>query len=39
MLGRDRIQYKTADQIVAMRRAGLVVADALDAVRRELRPG
>lgn len=39
MLGRDRIQYKSADQVVAMRRAGLVVADALDAVRRELRAG
>ncbi|MFZ0157729.1 MAG: type I methionyl aminopeptidase [Kineosporiaceae bacterium] len=39
MLGRDRIQYKTADQIRLMRRAGLVVADALDAVRRELRAG
>ena len=39
MLGRDRIQYKTADQIRLMRRAGLVVADALDAVRAALRPG
>ncbi len=39
MLGRDRIQYKSADQIVAMRRAGLVVADALEGVRGELRPG
>ncbi len=39
MLGRDRIQYKTADQIRLMRRAGLVVADALDAVRATLRPG
>ncbi|MBL8929830.1 MAG: type I methionyl aminopeptidase [Kineosporiaceae bacterium] len=38
-MGRDRIQYKTADQIRLMRRAGLLVADALDAVRRELRPG
>lgn len=39
MLGRDRIQYKTADQIRLMRKAGLVVADALDAVRAALRPG
>lgn len=39
MLGRDRIQYKTADQMRLMRRAGLVVADALDAVRAVLRPG
>ncbi len=39
MLGRDRIQYKTADQIRLMRRAGLVVADALDAVRAALKPG
>ena len=39
MLGRDRIQYKTTDQMRLMRRAGLVVADALDAVRAALRPG
>jgi methionyl aminopeptidase len=39
MLGRDRIQYKTADQVRLMRRSGLVVADALDAVRAVLRPG
>lgn len=39
MLGRDRIQYKSTDQMRLMRRAGLVVADALDAVRGELRPG
>jgi methionyl aminopeptidase len=39
MLGRDRIQYKSSDQILAMRRAGLLVADALDAVRVALRPG
>jgi methionyl aminopeptidase len=37
--GRDRIQYKTEEQIRLMRRAGLVVADALDAVRDVLRPG
>ena len=39
MLGRDRIQYKTTDQMRLMRRAGLVVADALDAVLAALRPG
>jgi methionyl aminopeptidase len=39
VLGRDRIQYKTTDQVRLMRRAGLVVADALDAVRGALRPG
>ncbi len=39
MRSRERIQYKTADQIRLMRRAGLVVADALDAVRAQLRPG
>jgi methionyl aminopeptidase len=39
VLGRDRIQYKTADQMRLMRRAGLVVADALDAVRAALRVG
>ncbi|MFI7588126.1 type I methionyl aminopeptidase [Spongisporangium articulatum] len=39
MRGRDRIQYKTLDQVRTMRAAGLVVADALDAVRAALRPG
>lgn len=39
MLGRDRIQYKTVDQVRLMRRAGVVVADALAAVRATLRPG
>jgi len=39
MLGRDRIQHKTPDQVRLMRRAGLLVADALDAVRAALRPG
>lgn len=39
MLGRDRTQYKTPEQMRLMRRAGLVVADALDAVRAALRPG
>ena len=39
MFGRDRIEYKTLDQVRLMRRAGLVVADALAAVRAEVRPG
>ncbi|GAB3272151.1 type I methionyl aminopeptidase [Kineosporia babensis] len=39
MLGRDRIQYKTAEQVKLMRAAGLIVADALDAVRAALAPG
>jgi methionyl aminopeptidase len=39
VLGRDRTQYKTTDQMRLMRRAGLVVADALDAVQAALRPG
>ena len=29
MFGRERIEYKTPEQVVLMRRAGLVVADAL----------
>ena len=33
MFGRDRIEYKTADQVRMMRRAGLVVVDALAAAR------
>lgn len=41
MMGRnrDRIEYKTIDQIRKMRRAGLVVADALAAVREAIAPG
>ena len=39
MFGRERIEYKTPEQVVLMRRAGLVVADALDAVRAALAPG
>ncbi|WP_380167141.1 type I methionyl aminopeptidase [Jannaschia sp. R86511] len=39
MFGRERIEYKTLDQVRTMRRAGLVVADALDAVRGQVRPG
>jgi methionyl aminopeptidase len=39
LTGRDRIQYKDVTQIRRMRGAGLVVADALDAVRAALRPG
>jgi methionyl aminopeptidase len=37
--GRDRIQYKTPDQVRLMRGAGLIVADALAAVRAALAPG
>ena len=39
MLGRDRIEYKTPDQVRTMRRAGLVVAAALAAAREAIRPG
>jgi methionyl aminopeptidase len=39
VFGRDRIEYKTVDQVRLMRRAGLVVADALAAVREHVRPG
>jgi methionyl aminopeptidase len=39
MFGRERIEYKTLDQVLLMRRAGLVVADALAAVREQVRPG
>lgn len=39
MFGRERIEYKTREQVRLMRRAGLVVADALDAVRSQVRPG
>ncbi len=39
MFGRDGIEYKTAEQVQAMRRAGLVVADAHAAVREAIRAG
>ncbi|MBO3088488.1 type I methionyl aminopeptidase [Cellulomonas dongxiuzhuiae] len=39
MFGRERVEYKTPEQVAVMRRAGLVVADALDAVRTALAPG
>lgn len=39
MFGRERIEYKTLEQVRVMRRAGLVVAAALDAVRASVRPG
>ena len=35
----ERIEFKTADQMRLMRKAGLVVADALDAVRAAVAPG
>lgn len=39
MFGRERIEYKTTQQVVAMRRAGLVVAAAHQAVRDAIAPG
>lgn len=39
MLGRERVEYKTPEQVLAMRRAGLVVADALAAVSAAAVPG
>lgn len=39
MFTRERIELKSRDQVRVMRRAGLVVADALDAVRAAARPG
>lgn len=39
MFGRERIEYKSVEQVRVMRRAGVVVADALDAVRAAVRPG
>lgn len=39
MFGREKIEYKTPEQVAVMRRAGLVVADALDAVRAAAAPG
>jgi methionyl aminopeptidase len=39
MLGRERIEYKDDAQITTMRAAGLVVADALAAVRAAMAPG
>jgi methionyl aminopeptidase len=39
VLGRGRIQYKTADQVRLMRRAGLVVARTLAELRDQARPG
>ncbi len=39
MFGRDKIEYKSHGQVLLMRRAGLVVADALAAVRAQARAG
>ncbi len=39
MFGRERIEYKTPDQVRIMRRAGLVVAEMLAAARAAARPG
>jgi len=39
VFGKCRIEIKTAEQVATMRRAGLVVAQAHDAVRDAARPG
>ncbi|MBC7640485.1 MAG: type I methionyl aminopeptidase [Rhodoferax sp.] len=39
MIGRDRIQYKTPDQVSAMRRAGLVVGETLALLRESAEVG
>jgi methionyl aminopeptidase len=39
MIGRDRIQYKTPDQLRAMRRAGLLVGRTLQALREAATAG
>jgi methionyl aminopeptidase len=39
MLGRDRIQYKTPQQVLAMRRAGLVVGRTLQLLAEAAEPG
>jgi methionyl aminopeptidase len=39
VFGRDRVELKTPEQVLLMRRAGLVVADALAAARAAAVPG
>ena len=39
MFGRERIEYKTPEQVLLMRAAGLVVAEALSALEQAARPG
>lgn len=39
VFGREKVEYKTAEQVQTMRRAGLVVADAHAAVRAAIAPG
>lgn len=39
MFGRERIEYKTPEQVLVMRRAGLVVAEALSVLEDAARPG
>jgi methionyl aminopeptidase len=39
VFGRERIEYKTHEQVRSMRSAGLVVARALETVRETVRPG
>lgn len=39
MFGRERVEIKTPEQILTMRRAGLLTRAALDSVQAALRPG
>ncbi|MBD5786786.1 type I methionyl aminopeptidase [Cellulosimicrobium terreum] len=39
MFGRERIEYKSPEQVLIMRRAGLVVARSLAVIREAARPG
>jgi methionyl aminopeptidase len=39
VFGRERVEYKTVEQVRAMRRAGLVVSAALSEVRATIAPG
>ncbi|WP_432515147.1 type I methionyl aminopeptidase [Kineococcus sp. SYSU DK001] len=39
MFGREKVEYKTPDQVLAMRKAGLLTHAALESVRAALRPG
>ncbi|GAA4961258.1 type I methionyl aminopeptidase [Kineococcus glutinatus] len=39
VFSRERIEWKTPEQVLLMRRAGLLTAAALEAVRSALRPG
>ena len=39
MFGRKQTPAKTSDQIILMRRAGLLVGETLALLQREVRPG